>query len=166
MIQIKEVPEKYCEYCGKRLYRKRINGRLEDRGVFCRRKYCNRECMKRAFVKKDGSTQKDREAHASARKIEYLILDKDKVCEVCGSTKNIDVHHKDGNWQNNHPSNLVTLCRSCHSKQHKQKRTCKLCGEPVKGHGYCNMHYIRWKKYGDPMFCRGSKVSPTHSDRF
>lgn len=30
---------------------------------------------------------------------------------------------------------------------------CKLagCGKPKKGLGYCNAHYIRFKKYGDPL---------------
>lgn len=32
------------------------------------------------------------------------------------------------------------------------KPTCKIqgCESPVEGHGYCNKHYRRWKKYGDP----------------
>lgn len=75
-----------------------------------------------------------------------------KPCEVCGSTRNIDIHHKDGNWHNNDPGNLQCLCRSCHLRAHKKKGVCKICGKPVKGHGYCNKHYIRYKKYGDPMF--------------
>jgi hypothetical protein len=32
------------------------------------------------------------------------------------------------------------------------RRVCSVrdCQRPVKGHGYCEMHYVRWKKYGDP----------------
>mgnify|MGYP000871709821 CR=1 FL=1 len=37
-------------------------------------------------------------------------------CERCGSTKNLMVHHKDHNRSNNEPSNLETLCWSCHEK--------------------------------------------------
>lgn len=37
-------------------------------------------------------------------------------CETCGSTKNLMVHHKDGNRKNNKSSNLKTLCWSCHEK--------------------------------------------------
>jgi 5-methylcytosine-specific restriction endonuclease McrA len=37
-------------------------------------------------------------------------------CQSCGSTKNLMVHHKDGNRKNNDASNLKTLCWSCHEK--------------------------------------------------
>lgn len=26
------------------------------------------------------------------------------------------------------------------------------CGKPHKGHGWCSMHFQRWKKYGDPLY--------------
>ncbi len=42
-------------------------------------------------------------------------------CERCGSTKNLMVHHKDGNRKNNKPSNLETLCWSCHEKKTDRK---------------------------------------------
>lgn len=41
---------------------------------------------------------------------------KHSSCQKCGSTKNLMVHHKDGNRKNNKPSNLITLCWSCHEK--------------------------------------------------
>lgn len=41
---------------------------------------------------------------------------KKSKCETCGSTKHLMVHHKDGNRKNNKPSNLKTLCWSCHEK--------------------------------------------------
>lgn len=40
-------------------------------------------------------------------------------CEECGSTRFVVVHHKDGDRANGEISNLVKLCRSCHSKTHK-----------------------------------------------
>lgn len=45
---------------------------------------------------------------------------KKSKCQQCGGTKNLMVHHKDGNRKNNNPSNLETLCWSCH--EHKTKR--------------------------------------------
>lgn len=39
----KEI-EKYCLYCGKKLTRKRFNGRLEDFTAFKKRKCCNVDC--------------------------------------------------------------------------------------------------------------------------
>ena len=117
----KPTPEQYCAYCGKKLERKRINGRLEDLGAFKRRLYCGRDCMRRGFVKRDAASQKWGESHHSARKIIYLIEQREKVCELCGSTRNIDVHHKDCNYQNNESDNLMLVCRSCHMKIHRNK---------------------------------------------
>ena len=49
---IKEY-EHYCKYCNKLLTRNRFkNGRLEDFNVFKKRVYCNRECMKKDYLKK------------------------------------------------------------------------------------------------------------------
>lgn len=149
----KEDPEKYCAYCGKRMHRVRFaSGRLEDIASFTRRKYCCRECMRMSYVKMGEDTnQSYRASHATADKIAYLIQGKEMVCEKCGSTKSIDVHHIDGNRNNNTPENLMVLCRSCHMKEHKEKGVCKICGKPVKGHGYCNKHLIRYRKYGNPF---------------
>lgn len=112
--------ERYCEYCGTELVRKRFNGRLEDFSVFNKRKYCNRECMKRGFLKIGKGDQTWTSAHHTARKINELILQKDS-CELCGSTQNLDIHHIDGNWQNNNLDNLMCLCRSCHTKHERNK---------------------------------------------
>lgn len=117
----KKTPEKYCSFCGKKMERKRINGRLEDLGVFKRRKYCGMECMRKSFVKTKGEDQSWGPAHHSARKIVYLIYNMEKKCEICGSDKNIDVHHKDCNPNNNDRSNLMLVCRSCHMKIHRRK---------------------------------------------
>jgi hypothetical protein len=36
-----------------------------------------------------------------------------KICEYCGSRKNIDIHHRDGNENNGARRNLAYACRSC-----------------------------------------------------
>ena len=149
---IKEL-DKYCKYCGDKLERKRFNGRLEDFKVFSNRQYCNRECMKKDYLKIGKHNQSYSNAHATARKINELILHKD-VCEICGSKTNLDIHHIDNNWQNNNVDNLICLCRSCHMKEHSPKGICTICGKPQKGYGYCNKHYIRFKKYGDPLYTK------------
>ena len=113
--------EKYCEYCGNKLERKRFDGRLEDFTVFSNRKYCNRECMRKDWVKiGDNHNQSYSNAHTTARKINELILHKE-VCELCGSDTNLDIHHIDGNWQNNNLDNLMCLCRSCHTRYERNK---------------------------------------------
>lgn len=157
-----KTAEKYCEYCGKKLERKVFaSGRLEDYGVFLRRKYCNRTCMRKAFLKIGENTeQTNSNAHTTARGINELILQKNQ-CEECGKTGRIDVHHIDGNCRNNTPKNLMALCRSCHMKKHKEKGMCVVCGKPAKGHGFCNKHYLRYRKYGNPMIigkCNGQLI--------
>jgi hypothetical protein len=47
-------------------------------------------------------------------------------CELCGSTKRLSLHHKDGNGRNtlcpnNSKDNLQTLCNDCHIKLHVRK---------------------------------------------
>ena len=116
---IKEL-DRYCEYCGNKLERKRFNGRLEDFTVFSNRKYCNRECMQRDYLKIGKHNQSYSNAHTTARKINELILHKE-VCELCGSDNNLDIHHIDGDWQNNNLDNLMCLYRSCHTKYERNK---------------------------------------------
>ena len=72
--------------------------------------------------------------------------------------KNVDIHHIDGDWQNNSEQNLQALYRSCHMKSHREKKLCIICGKPQKGLGYCNKHYIRFKKHVNPLFTK-NKVS-------
>ena len=116
-MPMKPTPERYCEYCGKKLERKRLpNGDLEYLIHFNRRKFCNRDCMAKAFEqnpkKKDPSWMT---AHYHARKI-----CKPSPCFVCGKEVRTEVHHKDWNWRNNSPENLVRVCRGCHTKIHRR----------------------------------------------
>lgn len=162
---IHPTPEKYCAFCGKKMERQIYPSKLEDLGAFKRRKYCSRECMKKAFVVKDASEQTWSGAHESARKIVYLIEEREKKCEICGSTKNVDIHHKDFNHQNNNSDNLMLVCRSCHLKIHNPKSVCKICGKPAASHGYCQMHLKRWKKYRNPLYYQGRIVDTEFNGR-
>jgi len=42
-----------------------------------------------------------------------------RLCNRCGSTRFLVVHHRDHNKSNNDLSNLEILCKSCHQKHHK-----------------------------------------------
>ena len=144
----KQDEVKHCQYCGKQMQRKRRkNGQLESNLEFGRRKYCDRTCMAAAFGQRPKKVNPSwMTAHYHARKI-----CPPGPCEICGADVPTEVHHKNGNWQDNSPTNLIRVCRSCHLKQHKQKGVCKICGKPVKGLGYCEKHYQRYKKYGNPL---------------
>lgn len=153
MARLKEDPEKYCVYCGERLHRKRINGRMEDMAIFKKRKYCDQLCMARGQIKERATRS------ALLKRVEHLRKD---ACEMCGATENLATHHKDENWTNNDPSNLTTLCGSCHTKWHwehgkkasKRQSACKICGEPARKLDMCQKHYQRFRKYGDPYLTK------------
>jgi len=74
------------------------------------------------------------------------------------------VHHKDGDYQNNTLTNLERICRSCHAQEHSQKVSCSICGKPQKGLGYCEMHYQRFKKHGDPLAVKDNQFVPLRKE--
>ena len=107
MARKAELP-KSCKRCGREFRRKRyLHGRLEDLGVFKRRKYCSLSC----------ANTRDRPSHWEtyhwrARK------HRKSQCEACGTTANLHAHHVDGEPKNNDPDNIQTLCVSCHNFLH------------------------------------------------
>lgn len=110
----KTSEEKICPVCGKHFKRRRFGKRLEDPTRFQNRIYCSKSCSAHRRL---NETNKERSSyHRLARK--HLK----ECCEFCGSTEHLDVHHLDKNIKNNLPSNLVTLCHSCHMKLHWQQR--------------------------------------------
>lgn len=151
MSRTRVLPPQSCAECGRTLERKRYNGRLEDSGVFLRRKFCDQRCMAANFdgrpVKEDSTTGT---AHWHSRK-----SIPPGPCWHCGKSNASDVHHLDWNWRNNSPENLARLCRSCHQLAHSKRGTCRICGEPQKGRGLCNKHLLRMRRWGDPMIVAG-----------
>lgn len=84
-----------------------------------------------------------------------------KNCETCGTDKKLQVHHKDRDWTNNEPSNLETLCATCHMKWHhehdhivtlKEHVPCRVCGKPYELYksreDLCSTHRANLLKYG------------------
>ena len=52
-------------------------------------------------------------------KIISSLIGLGRKCENRDCNKEAEnIHHKDRNRQNNHPSNLRYLCRSCHNREH------------------------------------------------
>lgn len=143
----KETPARFCEDCGAKLERKRLpNGDLEYLIHFARRKFCNQACMAASFSSRPPKSASWDANHYHARKAVPA-----GPCVRCGVADALDVHHSDGDHANNSRGNLERICRSCHMKAHRAARSCVVCGKPQKGLGYCELHYQRFKKHGDPL---------------
>lgn len=102
-----DLPDKYCERCGTEFSRQRFNGRLEDAGVFKRRKYCSLRCANTKVRPDHWGTY-----HWRARK------HRQSQCEACGSTESLHAHHVDSQPTNNERDNIQTLCVFCHNFLH------------------------------------------------
>jgi len=148
------VEPKDCLHCQKPLERKTFNGRLEDRGVYSRRKFCDMTCA-------GAASQTETPALATLRK--RHLPHRGTTCQQCGSLRLVSLHHVDGDPSNNDTANVMTLCGACHTKWHwqhgkapmpKAAVRCVVCGKEDPNRirrGMCQMHYQRWKKYGDPQ---------------
>ncbi|MFY9586683.1 MAG: HNH endonuclease signature motif containing protein [Actinomycetota bacterium] len=102
----KKDPPKVCRACGRPFKRRRFNGRLEDRTRFLSREHCSQACASsRTEVTKDTM-------HWRARRWRRAN------CAECGASQRLHVHHRDRDPSNNEPTNLETLCASCHLKLH------------------------------------------------
>lgn len=142
----KEAPIKYCERCGKQLYRKRYGKNLEDMTVFMKRKYCSLRCANSRGVQSMSSTSQHRISQQYVK----------EHCERCGAEKNLHVHHKNGDWTDHRRENLETLCIRCHLgvEHRKPAKTCKFCQSTARRNGMCQKHFQRFKKYGDPFLTK------------
>lgn len=143
----------FCRHCGKELTRKRFGKRLEDRGVFSRRKFCDRSCMAKAYEGqiKSPTAQNSRRQSAKHR---------DSRCASCGKIKTLlHNHHVDADPMRNVGSNLETLCVRCHTLRHSpncdpttgQRLPCLYCASPSVKNRMCHTHISRMKRHGHPL---------------
>ena len=100
---------KYCQQCGARMERQTFNGRLEDNGVFHRRKFCNRDCM---------AKHQEKPIKSKGTLLKVATKFKQTECQNCGTTQLLNIHHVNLDESDNSPNNLMTLCASCHTKWH------------------------------------------------
>jgi len=104
-----------CKCCGKIF--KALPSRIKTG-----KKYCSEECQHKAQKGFNGTHRKNGRAvfkrHSKENRGSY--------CPFCKTTKNIEMHHIDGNKYNNQgPENYITVCRSCHMRIHGLNRTFK-----------------------------------------
>lgn len=148
--QIPVVP-KACGHCGAMMERLRYRGILESRLNYSRRRFCNRGCMAMAMVKERCQS----ESHSRMKAARTAA----SSCSVCGVQGRLHVHHLDWDHFNNAPSNLQTLCPSCHRKSHSPnytagtltRKSCAICSEPLERRGLCATHLSRLRRHGSPF---------------
>lgn len=122
---------------------------------FSRRKFCGKTCFFADLEARPETGMGWMTTHRRARK-----LVPPGPCVRCGAPKAKDVHHRDGNHTNNLRENLERICRSCHIKEHRKVVPCSVCGKPQKGLGFCEKHYQRFKKWGDPRLTKRNQHLP------
>ena len=122
-----------CLWCNKNILKKPSSAK----------KFCNCQCAMRYRVKNKGQwnhnkkhpkyksylkKMRDRRGEKNPNfkagwdwlKAEIKRTVNIKNCEICGSAKNIELHHKDFNRKNNVRDNIAIVCKSCHSKIHNK----------------------------------------------
>lgn len=107
----KPDPLKFCDWCKALLTRKRFNGRLEDLSAFLGRRYCDSRCMGDAKVTAAP-------ALGTLRSRTRREIPLKPSCERCHLTHELQRHHKNRDKTDNRPENVLTLCASCHAKDH------------------------------------------------
>jgi 5-methylcytosine-specific restriction endonuclease McrA len=61
------------------------------------------------------------------KNIRERIKLRDIVCQMCGSTENLTVHHMNSKYrfhEAEHPEQLILLCEKCHTWIHTYWNTC------------------------------------------
>lgn len=111
----------YCEYCGKKIDGSYGSGRFCSKS--CQAKWSNEHPI--TLEDLENGTYKNAK-NGTAKVRAFLIRNgyKENKCEQCGLTKwkglpiTCELHHIDGDRQNNKLSNLQMLCPNCHSQTH------------------------------------------------
>lgn len=147
----KPTPQKHCQQCQKLMTRNRYGDCLEDLTSFMKRLYCDRACMAQAMNKEQcqSLSHSRMKAHRQVK----------SACEACGATGKLHVHHKDEDPSNNDPSNLRTLCPTCHRRSHSPNfmadgvtpKPCMHCANPSVKSRLCHTHLSRRQRFGDPL---------------
>lgn len=144
-------PNTRCLVCSKPIYRRPNEIKKNQERVFCSLicyglnlkkehpcKICNKPVLSK-FNRKTCSKicaeklklQSQKRSHKRKEKITYIHGFKVRLlelrganCEKCGYNKTqiLQVHHKDGNHNNNDLNNLELICPNCHCEQHYMRK--------------------------------------------
>lgn len=154
----KPPPAISCLSCGKMLTRKTYpGGGVESYTEMESRRFCDHVCHGKEIARPDGPLHGGlpHRGRKIARRKKPRV-----ACSACGTTRRLEVHHKDKDATNNAPDNLEVLCLKCHRSRHKSEHVCRVCGGQGMALGLCSKHYQRFKKYGDPLVKQLNRHTP------
>lgn len=105
--------QKYCEMCKREMDLQRMRDGHARRYV------------RKGYNQSGENNNKFKAGTGSGRRNWVYSKYRKDACEHCGATlkevRRLIVHHRDGDHTNDIPSNLVTLCDSCHKLAHSGK---------------------------------------------
>lgn len=117
--KVKKIEVK-CANCGKNIYKNPSKLKNSKHGYY----FCNRKCKEEAQSLK-GNCLHIRPSHygtSEGREVYKNLIRNSPhpICEGCGENclYLLQVHHKDGNRNNNTDKNFEILCSNCHIKRH------------------------------------------------
>jgi len=107
-----------CATCGKEFFRTKSKMKSSRSGFY----FCSRQCKDKAQRVK-GGIKEIQPPHYSTGEEKYReqFELEELVCARCGYDEFascVEIHHKDGNHENNKKRNLLPLCRCCHRALH------------------------------------------------
>lgn len=114
-----------CDQCGKQVERAISQLARSKNGFY----FCSRKCKDKA--QKIGGIKGIMPPHyGTSIIVDYrkFFKEEELVCQRCGYNEfscGVDIHHIDGNRDNNSKDNLIPLCACCHRSLHFDKW--KLC---------------------------------------
>lgn len=83
--------------------------------------FCSNKCYRINFTNGVRSRMESGDVKNPQAIRKYLLIDRGERCECCGLSDwmntpiPLEIHHVDGNSDNNLPINLKVLCRNCHA---------------------------------------------------
>src|SRR5262245_28986984 len=108
-----------CERCG---------AMFEPRGHTAKARFQWRKRRVWGWACQVEAQRKPRKTRSVASKYARRLKPK-APCEICGETRQSQVHHRDGDYMNNAVENLMRLCQWCHGVAHRgpaaSERACR-----------------------------------------
>lgn len=103
---------RYCEVCGTKIVRRKRPSGLEKYKQFVTRRTCSSPECRAALLR--GPRTKAGFGASKSSLSRYAREHLKDACDICGTTEQLEAHHRDEDRTNNTADNIATLCKPCH----------------------------------------------------